>query len=150
MQASPPPTDPARLVSLERTHDLVATHALRLQASGEEKLRVVIQPGNGIHLALELSRSNGRIEAHAVLQQGDYNHLSRHWAELQQQLEPRHIQLGALQQSDGSARGNSSFSHPQRRPSKQESEVVFGGAMTESPLARNPRKKSHLGWETWA
>jgi hypothetical protein len=146
----------ARLGSLERTHDLVAAHALRLRESGTDHLRVVIQPGEGIHLALELKHSNGRIEAQAFLQQGDFTHLNRHWAELQQQLEPRKIQLGALQNAGQPANGNSGFAQHQKRSSKEEttgsctSDFVFGGAMTESPVSRTARRKLNRGWETWA
>ena len=148
--------DSARLGSLERTHDLVAAHALRLRESGAGNLRVVIQPGDGTHLAIELKHANGRIEAQATLQQGDFDHLNRHWGELQQRLESRKIQLGALQHPGQTFAENSSSSHQHKRSSKEDqagsyaTDFVFGGSMTESPANRNVRKKVNRGWETWA
>src|SRR5690348_15456801 len=56
--ASVPPSSTAfegtRLGAVERTHDLIVSHASRMQGSGSEVIRVVIEPGAGLQLLLEL------------------------------------------------------------------------------------------------
>jgi hypothetical protein len=147
----------ARLLSLERTHDLVALHAVRLKESGSDTMRIVLEPGDGTNLSLELRRQNGGIEAQAMLHRGDFRYLSSHWAELQQRLEPRGVHLAALESSPHSAADHShSNSHRSKHQSPDEksgsafSEFAFAGSMTESPASRPARRKSHQGWETWA
>ena len=55
--------------------------------SDAESLSVVIRPGAGTELSLELRQRNGAVEAHAILQRGDFQMLNQHWPELQAQLE---------------------------------------------------------------
>lgn len=149
-------TDDARLRSLERTHDLVAMHALRLTQSGNDTLRVVIEPGSGTRLSLELRLNNGAIEAQGVLNQGDFNFLSSHWPELQQQLEPRGIHLADLQCPTGSAMDQRSSqqtggqSSEEQPPRSAFAEFAFDGSMKDSPAGRKGRLKTYAGWETWA
>lgn len=148
--------DDARLVTVERTHDLVATHALRLKQSGDDSLRVVIDPGGGTRLSLELRFTNGTIEAQALLHRGDFQFLSSHWSELQQRLEPRGVHLGALACSDASTEGQEPF-HQSRHQAAQEqpsrsafAEFALDGPMADMPAARRTRPKTDAGWETWA
>jgi flagellar hook-length control protein FliK len=149
-------TDDARLGSLERTHDLVAMHALRLTQSGNDTLRVVIEPGSGTRLSLELRFNNGAIEAQGVLNHGDFNFLSSHWPELQQQLEPRGIHLADLQCPTGSAMDQRSSQQTggqaaeEQPPRSAFAEFAFDGSMKDSPAARKGRLKTYAGWETWA
>lgn len=146
----------ARLVTVERTHDLVATHALRLKQSGDDSLRVVIDPGGGTRLSLELKFTNGTIEAQALLHRGDFQFLSSHWTELQQRLEPRGVHLGALACSDPSTEGQETFQQSrhqaaQDQPSRSAfAEFALDGPMADTPAARRTRPKTHAGWETWA
>lgn len=150
------PTEDARLVTVERTHDLVATHALRLTQSGDDSLRVVIDPGGGTRLSLELRLNNGTIEAQALLHRGDFQFLSTHWAELQQRLEPRGVHLGALTCSDPSTEGQERFQQSRHQAAEEQpsrsafAEFALDGPMADSPAARRIRSKSHAGWETWA
>jgi hypothetical protein len=146
----------ARLASLERTHDLVATHALRLNQSGNDSLRVVIEPGGGTRLSLELRFGSGGIEAQAQLQRGDFQFFSSHWADLQQRLEPRGIHLGALGGSDQSGGGQERFQQSKQQPADEQptrsafAEFALDGPMADSPAARRSGTKTRAGWETWA
>ena len=152
--AMAPAANETRLVALERTHDLVAMHALRLSQSGKDSLSVVLEPGDGTRLSLELRFGNNGIEAQALLHRGDFQFLSRHWSELQQRLEPRGVHLGDLGCSDQSSNGQSRFQT--REPADEQStrsafaEFALNGPMTDSPAARRGRVKTHAGWETWA
>jgi hypothetical protein len=144
----------ARTGTLEQTHELVASHALRLQGSNQERLQVVIQPTDGVRLAIELHRSNGHIEAQAILQQGDFNHFRQHWGELQQRLEPQKVVLGALRDGGQPAGEDASSRQSKRHHNDVDvsapTDLSFGGSMTESPANRSPRKRMGRGWETWA
>lgn len=93
--ALPSLTD-AHLRTVERTQEMVVMHALRLAKSDAESLSVVIRPGGGAELSLELRQRNGEVEALAVLQRGDFQMLNQHWPELQAKLELRGIKLAAL------------------------------------------------------
>jgi len=140
---------------LERTHDIVALHAMRLGQSGSDSLHVVVKPGAGIQLSLELRQSETGIEVRAALHKGNFEQLSRHWPELQQRLEARGVRIGTL----ATAENFSSTSHHQ---SKQQSadrdslsagafaEFALAGSMTEAPGTRAARASAYRGWETWA
>lgn len=150
------PADDSRITSLERTHDLVAMHALRLSQSGSDSLRVVIEPGSGTRLSLELRFNNGSIQAQALLHRGDFQFLSSHWSELQQRLEPRGIHLGNLSCSDQSAGGHGRFQQSGHHSTEDQptrsafAEFALDGPMADSPAARRSRTKTKAGWETWA
>lgn len=144
-----------RPTTLQQTCDLVALQAVRFRESNVDSVRVVIEPGGGIHLSLELRWRNNVIEAQATLQSGDFHHLNRHWSELQQKLEPRGVHLTPLLGMDESgSKQRSSHRHssqPQPRGEPEPmSEFGSGGPMTESPKTRRTRAKHHPGWETWA
>jgi hypothetical protein len=145
----------ARLQSLERTQDLVSLHALRLRESGNDTLRVVIEPGSGTRLSLELRWGNDGIQAQAQLHNGDFEYLSGHWAELQQRLEPRGIHLAALECSGQSMSDNKQFRQRDQQPAGEQSaksafaDFAFGNSMAGTPAGRG-RSKTHSGFETWA
>jgi hypothetical protein len=152
------PTNNIDMRVLERTHDIVALHAMRLAETSSDSLHVVVKPGAGIQLSLELRQSAGGIEVHASLHKGDFEHLSQYWPELQQHLEGRGVRVGALTTSENF----SSSSHQQFQQSKQQSsqqdpmyagafaEFALAGSMTEAPAARAARATAYRGWETWA
>jgi hypothetical protein len=143
---------------LERTHDIVALHAMRLGEYTSDSLHVVVKPGGGIQLSLELRQSARGIEVHASLQKGDFDQLNQHWSDLQQRLEARGIRVAAL----AIAENFSSTSNQQFQQSKQQSpnqdplyagafaEFALAGSLTEAPAARAARATAHRGWETWA
>lgn len=149
-------SDDARLRSLERTHDLVAMHALHMTRSGNETLRVVIEPGAGTRLSLELRFSNGGIEAQALLHRGDFEFLNGHWAELQQRLESRGVHLAALEYPTSSTTDQRHSQQAGRRfgdepPTRSAfAELALDGSMKDSPAARPGRLRTYDGWETWA
>lgn len=140
---------------LERTHDIVALHAMRLGQSGSDSLHVVVKPGAGIQLSLELRQSETGIEVRAALHKGNFEQLSRHWPELQQRLEARGVRIGTLATAEN-------FSSTSQHQSKQQSadrdslsagafaEFALAGSMTEAPGARAARASAYRGWETWA
>lgn len=147
----------ARLRTAERTHDLVALHAMRLRDSGVDSMRVVLKPAAGIQLSLELTSRDGSIEARATLNRGDYQYFSRHWPELQQKLEPRGVQLAPLGRGENVAGDTSGFKQPRQQAREEDpaaagafAEFAVASAMTESPATRAVRTAAHHGWETWA
>ena len=96
--------------AVERTHDMMALHAMRLVESNSDSLSVVIKPAVGTELSLELRQRNGGVEAQATLTRGDHQFLSQHWPELQQRLEQRGIKLAPLGgETDFSANDNGQF-----------------------------------------
>lgn len=144
-----------RTAALERTHDLVAMHALRVSHSSNEAIRVVIEPGGGTRLSLELRFNNGNVDAQAVLHRGDFEFLNQHWGELQQRLDGKGVQLGTLECSDQF----STDQHHSQRSGGQSSddapsrnvfaEFVLDGSIAEA-ANRPSGPKTYLGWETWA
>lgn len=143
--------------ALDRTHELIATHAMRLHPFGASSLHVVIKPSEGVQLSVQLQMKDGHVEAQASLHKGDFEFLNRHWHDLQQRLENRGIRLGTLTTSGnpGAGTGNGSR-QPQHRAEPEPlpvggiAEFTLAGSMTEPPGRRNARAAAHRGWETWA
>jgi hypothetical protein len=142
----------------ERTHDLVTTHAMRLDSAGNSSLTVIIKPSAGTQMSLELRQQNNAIQAQASLQQGDFKHLSQNWPELQHRLEQRGIRLAPLT-DDGSStftsnsgQGDKSFgrSNPQASERLVTTSFGTGTTATTTPTAPSMRGKLGAGWETWA
>jgi hypothetical protein len=145
--------DAARLRALERTHDLVALHAMRLGQSPGHTMQAVLEPGNGTRISLELQRAQSGIDAQAVLHRGNFEFLNQHWPKLQERLKARGVHLAALQRTSPSVAEQTGTQHRGsllcgRRPVKEGpsqdtiTEFVFGGSMTESPATRRPRGKA--------
>ena len=141
----------ARLQTVERTHDLVSAHALRLVESNADSMSVVLKPGGGTELSLELRQRNGVVEAQAYLSQGDHQFLNQHWADLQSRLELRGVKLGPLGGEDSFTSGGN-FSQQQAPSRDEETEraaafaefaAVSGGATARSATGTS-------GWESWA
>jgi len=152
--ALPSLTD-AQLKNVERTHDLVAMHALRFVESKSDSMLVVIKPGAGTELSLELKHRNGGVEIEAVLQRGDYQWLNQHWPDLQQRLEQRGIKLAALGgENNFTPDGNQNFS---RQQSQREAAAQQASAFAEFTVAMNRGGATARlapatagGWESWA
>ncbi len=137
--------------ALERTHDLVAAHALRVSDVGTDSLQVVIKPGAGTQLSLELRQRGGGVEVQAALQQGDFKNLSQHWPELQQRLEQRGIRLGSLTDDGPLANSDSgTFKQNQNQPGEALAELGLATPMTGTFTQPTSRVKAAAGWETWA
>jgi len=142
---------------LERTHDIVALHAMRITDTGAETLHVVVKPGAGIQLSLELRQSARGIEVSASLHKGDYDQLSQHWPDLQQRLEARGVRVSSLTPSENYTGTGHHFHQSKQQSSQQESlqagafaEFALAGSMTEAPGTRAARASAYRGWETWA
>ena len=136
---------------LEQTQELVSAQASRLRETGSDSLSVMLKPGDGTQISLELQIREGTVSAQASLHRGDFELLSRHWPALQQRLEAQGIQLSSLQRLDT---GTSSHSHQPRHQSHSReqgsTEISRAGSMTEPPGKRTRNSHTHRGWETWA
>jgi hypothetical protein len=146
-------TAEVRSRALERAQDIIVLHADRLSESGNASLQVVIKPGAGTQLSLELRQRGDGVEAQAVLQRGDFNHLNQQWPALQQQLEQRGIRLAPLV-SDGNF-VNSDNPNTFQNTKNQSAESDLIPALAEvapigsfAPTAT--RAGTHRGWESWA
>jgi hypothetical protein len=145
--------------AVERTHDMVALHAMRLVDAKADSLSVVIKPGAGLQLALEMRQRGDAIDIRAVLQHGNFDRLSQRWPELQQRLEQRGIRLAPLAGGENSTAGGGAdgFQQPQRGyaeadPLEASAFAAFalaGPALAPSTPATVPATVLH-GWESWA
>jgi hypothetical protein len=144
----------ARLRAVERTHDMMSLHAMRLVESKSDALSVVIKPSVGTELSLELRQRDGGVEAQATLTRGDREFLSQHWPELQQRLEQRGIKLAPLAgETDFSANGNGNFQRQQTSQEQAAQEALAFAefvSITASGGASARRAAIHDGWESWA
>ena len=144
----------ARLRALERTHDMMALHSMRLVESKSDVLSVVIKPSVGTELSLELRQCNGGVAAQATLTRGDHQLLSQHWPELQQRLELRGIKLAPLDDGASFSAGDSG-SFLQQQASREDA-AQRASAFAEFASIRNAggatarRAPLHEGWESWA
>lgn len=143
--------------AVERIQELVTFNAVRLSDSGNSSMQVVIKPDSGTQLSLELRQHESGVEVQAVLQQGDFHHLSQQWPELQQRLGQRGIQLAPLA---GDATGANAGGAGSFRQHQQTAEPVvedyFAGpparqilpAIAHAPVIALAQEQR--GWETWA
>jgi hypothetical protein len=147
-----------RARAVDRTYDMVALQAGRLEDSSLTSLQVVIKPGAGMQLSLELRQHGDGVDAQAVLQRGDMSYLSQHWPELQQRLEQRGVRLAPLtgQENFGAGNGQNGFQQsPQQQSAEQD--PLFASAFAEFALSApasssipSTAHTAHPGWETWA
>jgi hypothetical protein len=143
----------ARLRALDRAHDMMSLHSMRLVESQSDSLSVVIKPAVGTELSLELKQRNGGVEAQATLTRGDHQFLSQHWPGLQQRLELRGIKLAPLGAEAGfSAGDNGGF---QRQPAARDDAAQQASAFAEFASlgdvgGATARLAVHDGWESWA
>jgi len=145
--------------ALERTHDMVAMQAVRLVDAKMDSLSVVIKPGAGMQLSLEMRQHGDAIDARMTLQHGDFDQLKQHWPELQQRLEQRGVRLAALTGGENSTTGNGANGFQQSQRGFSNPDPLEAGAFAEfahaSPFltpttpATAPVRTVH-GWETWA
>jgi hypothetical protein len=104
---------------------------------------------------LELRQRGDGVEAQAVLQRGDFEHLNQHWPALQQQLEQRGIRLAPLASDENSVAGDGSQTFQNRQNDSTEPEALPAGAFAEvAPAGLHAQissgLESHRGWESWA
>jgi hypothetical protein len=135
-------------------HDMVTMHALRLSSNPTDSLQVVIKPGAGTQLSLELRQSGSGVEAHAVLQQGDFNHLNERWSDLQNRLEQRGIRLAPLTDDSASANGaggqGQTFKQNKNQSAEPRAELAFASSASMTFAQPAARATAKQGWETWA
>jgi len=143
----------ARLRALDRAHDMMSLHSMRLVESQGDALSVVIKPAVGTELSLELKQRAGGVEAHATLTRGDHQFLSQHWPELQQRLELRGIKLAPLSAEAGfSAADNGGFQRQQtaHEDAAQQASAFAEFASLGQAGGATARLAVHDGWESWA
>jgi hypothetical protein len=144
----------ARMRGLERTHDMMALHTMRLLESKSDTLSVVIKPSVGTELSLELHLDSDGVKAQATLTRGDHQFLSQHWPELQQRLEQRGVRLAPLGSEAGFfANNNSQFQKQQNSEddaAQRASAFAEFAATTQTGGATARLVTVHDGWESWA
>jgi len=148
-----PTTGNLRGGMLERAQEMVTLNAVRLSDSGNNSMQVVIKPDAGTQLSLELRQQGSSVQVQAVLQQGNFNHLSQQWPDLQQRLDQRGIQLLPLTDEGASANNGGSyetFQQKQSQPAEVVPEITLAGAPTGMFVPEAAQTPSHRGWETWA
>jgi hypothetical protein len=144
--------------ALDRVQDMVVLHATRLSDVGNDSLQVVIKPGAGTQLSLELRQRGDGVEATAILQRGDFEHLNKQWPALQQQLEQRGIRLTPLAtDANFASSGENNFQQKQNQSTEPDSfpagavaEIAPAGLMTGAFAQSDARAVRHYGWESWA
>jgi hypothetical protein len=148
-----------RARALERTHDMIALQAVRLADAKLDSLHVVIKPGAGMQLSLEMRQHGDEIAVQAVLQRGDFGPLSQHWSELQQRLEPHGVHLAALVGGDNFTANSSSngfqspqheFTNPDPLEASAFAEFALSSPAIQSPTPALAASVIRHGWETWA
>ena len=135
--AGPLPSDSANRFALDCARELISAATLRLRGIGTDQLNVVIKPDAGTQLSLNLKVSPGnspdaaardsfaanpRVEVQAVLDRGNFNFLSRHWPDLQQQLQAQGVRVAALACSNDFGGGSEGFRQPTPPPGHQDQE----------------------------
>jgi hypothetical protein len=140
--------------ALDRAHDMMTLHTMRLVESKSDMLSVIIKPAVGTELSLELRQHAGGVEVRATLTRGDHEFLSQHWPDLQQRLELRGIKLAPLGgEANLSADDQRQFQQPQ---TSQEDAAQQASAFAEFAAAgavggATARLAAiHEGWESWA
>lgn len=141
--------------ALERAHDMVVLHTMRLVESKSDGLSVVIKPSVGTELSLELRQRGDGVEAQATLTRGDHEFLSQHWPDLQQRLEQRGIKLAALGGETGGdfLGGGQGHFQPQQSPVEEAAQQAsaFAEFAASGPSGgASARLAVHEGWESWA
>ncbi|HEX9047164.1 MAG TPA: hypothetical protein VF988_09075 [Verrucomicrobiae bacterium] len=146
------PSADSRLRGVERVHDMVSLHSMRLIESKSDTLAVIIKPAVGTELSLELRHRDGVVEAQATLTRGDYQFLSQHWPDLQQRLEQRGIRLQPLAGEGAALANDQGQSH--RQPASPEDTAQQASAFAEFAShaggASARFAPMHDGWESWA
>ena len=148
-----------RSQALDHTHDLIMQQTLRLVDMKSESLHVVLMPEAGTKLSLELRQRGNNIEAQAVVQSGNFEHLRQHWPELQQRLELRGVKLSPLTSEDNSLMWSGDQGSKNQFEQSAEPESVLAGALAglepvgvRNNLPAEPAMSvvSSHGWQTWA
>jgi len=145
--------------ALERTQDIVAVHAVRMVNTNLDSVQVVIKPGAGLQLSLEMRQRGDAIDAQVAVQQGNGAHLQQHWPELQQRLEQRGIRLAPLEGGNNfaSSQDSSGYQPPPREFTH--ADPVAASAFAAFALAGHALQSSapsaaainyYNGWESWA
>lgn len=139
--------------TVERTEQMVTLNAVRLSDSGNSSMQVVIKPDAGTQLSLQLRQQGGGVEVQAVLQQGDFHHLSQQWPDLQHRLDQRGIRLAPLS-DEGAAANNGGSNETFQQQQNQTADIVPDITLVESPAGilapEAAQAPAHRGWETWA
>ena len=144
----------AKMRGLERTHDMMVLHTMRLVESKSDTLSVVIKPAVGTELSLELHLDTDGIKAQATLTRGDHQFLNQHWPELQQKLEQRGIRLAPLGSEAGFFANDNNQS--QKRQATEDDAVQQASAFAEFAATNHTGGATarlvpvHDGWESWA
>ena len=136
-------------------------HTVQLRESGANSLQVVIKPDAGLQLSLQLQQRDGGIDVQARVDHGDYNLLSQHWGELQQQLDSRGIRVAPLSNPESFfGSGGESYQQPPKShgqlveeeitPTGTYNVVASGYSPTAATMATPASTTLSRHWESWA
>lgn len=143
--------------ALDRVEDLITTQTLRLRQFGRGIPAGDLNPGAGLRISLDVRQQANGIEVTASLQHaGDFQFLSRHWSDLQQQLEAHGIRLGPFtSETLRIAAGADDFQQrPSAKPTEELAPVMKSRGLTLEgvvAVANAPRAAGKANrWESWA
>ncbi len=156
--AAPEAVAPPSPGVLERTEHLISTHLLRFKELAADSVSAVLRPDPQTELLLKVSFREGRVEAQAQLQTGDYTALSSQWQELQQKLAAQGVRLTSLARHPGLMEiplggfGHSANQTPRQRVAPP---APVPELRRVAPVAKTPDRAARaatapLGWESWA
>ena len=151
LAAAPPLPEPTR-VPMEKVQTLISRELNLVRQLGADALAIVLKPDSRTELFLQISHHNGKTEALIRCERGDFEHLQKNWAQLQNTLAGQQVTLAPLQRPTlasqeitdrGGPSGTTSFSgntdtgtgqHPQRQPEhapRSLDELPLVGSLTE-------------------
>ncbi len=156
----------AGVTPADRVQNLMATEISRFKQMKLDSMSVVLRPDPQTEISLSVKMSDGKIEAHAICERGDFNGLSAQWGQLQQSLSRQQVELAPLRDAN-TQNGNSDqapsrgFSQSQGNPQPREEKPKTSFADELAPLRSNapttkaaPRPMVTVingrRWETWA
>lgn len=151
---------------VERVERSFPTEALRqeirhhisvLKQVGLESMAVVLKPDRATELLLQLKRTDGKVEAVAHCERGDFQLLSSHWSELRAQLQQQGVELQDLRSRSAEAElsaGTGSERHdregnPHSQLDGDGSSDPLQKSITRTGVSPNLRQNPRL-LESWA
>lgn len=157
---------PSGVSPADRVQNLMSTEIARFKQMRLDSMSVVLRPDPHTEISLNVKMSEGRIEAHAICQRGDFSALNAQWGQLQQSLSRQQVELAPLRDAN-TQNGNSDqsssrgFAQSQGDPQPREEKPKLSFAEELAPLRSNtPANKTTprpvvvavngRRWETWA
>jgi hypothetical protein len=151
-----PPADAAPAAApvtapLDRLEQMIFREVVSFRQAGAQTLGVTLKVDAHTQLFLQLTSSNGQVQASVRCDRGSFSAPDTQWAQLEQSLARQNVQLLPL---DGALRlgFEQSPDHSQRHFAAAIQNVPPAGAAVEPAQARkqNGQNRSRKNWESWA